>query len=564
MDDRALFINGSLVDIDGSTAIGITIQAYDIAEPGVPKTNVSNEFSIPLTTRNRLILGDPGAPTSEALVVYTSLVIDYWVAGELMIEQANGRVTQVVEDDRVSMYVFDKGAVWNSLKLQTFEALTIAYFDSLTVPKAGAMYLYPTDQPPNEAFGDFASDNFTNGPLFIRHKLSNLGIIPSGTSFAETPGNILFRGDGELADDNTRTIGFGMHISTKARALVEFALAQFGYTLGGLTDTIAAGLEVSIPNLTVETAEHPTVSDAWGFFFRQVQVGALVSAQMFELTPHTGRPAVLDLTAYDFCMAYFKYFNTMLRTNGAALDALRFDDIGTAPLVDFSQSVSDKPYIFEAYVENWAQVSSIKFASVGTGLPETSGARVFSTSNTTIAPTATVGTIQAHWPGVTPWGLTFSVLNFSSIGATQHFCFFLPTAALDSVTIRLRQLGIPVLRGILQSTAQLARAVAYDINSEFTVLAGAMVRPKVYSVEMWLTASEVWRIDFGKLYSLHQLGGSFFIVEIQGFNPSESIMPVTIKMLKITDKVIPPSAGNAFYWRYNDMRICHALVGRFY
>ena len=52
---RLLRINGFDIDIDDETAIGITLQSYDIKEPSQRKVNITNSFTIPLTTNNNKI-----------------------------------------------------------------------------------------------------------------------------------------------------------------------------------------------------------------------------------------------------------------------------------------------------------------------------------------------------------------------------------------------------------------------------------------------------------------------------------------------------------------------------
>ena len=54
---RLLKINGFDVDIDDSTAIGVTLQAYDIKDPSKRKTNITNSFTIPITSNNNKIFG---------------------------------------------------------------------------------------------------------------------------------------------------------------------------------------------------------------------------------------------------------------------------------------------------------------------------------------------------------------------------------------------------------------------------------------------------------------------------------------------------------------------------
>ena len=83
---RLLRINGTDIDIDGKTAIGITLQTYNIKEPGDRKISISNSFTIPRTAKNHKIIGFSGDSQFIQTTIYDSMICDYWVDNELLIK----------------------------------------------------------------------------------------------------------------------------------------------------------------------------------------------------------------------------------------------------------------------------------------------------------------------------------------------------------------------------------------------------------------------------------------------------------------------------------------------
>lgn len=111
---RLLRINGIDIDIDDKTAIGLDLQSYDIKEPGKPKINVSNTFTVPVTVNNLSVIGNPNDPQSNSDIIYQQAVCDYWVDNEKLIDNTKIRVEQI--DDRITFFIYDKINFWENIK----------------------------------------------------------------------------------------------------------------------------------------------------------------------------------------------------------------------------------------------------------------------------------------------------------------------------------------------------------------------------------------------------------------------------------------------------------------
>src|ERR1700743_3092687 len=59
MNQIQLFINSQLVDLNDDSPIALTFQINNLAEVQNQQGNTSNQFKLPLTQRNREILGFP-------------------------------------------------------------------------------------------------------------------------------------------------------------------------------------------------------------------------------------------------------------------------------------------------------------------------------------------------------------------------------------------------------------------------------------------------------------------------------------------------------------------------
>jgi hypothetical protein len=112
--DRLLRINDVNVDIDEKTAIGIDYQTYDVKEPAKAKVNVSNTFTVPATTKNLNLFGNPTDPQSTSTLIYEEAICNYWVENEKIIDNAKVQVQEI--DERISLFIFEKQNFWESIK----------------------------------------------------------------------------------------------------------------------------------------------------------------------------------------------------------------------------------------------------------------------------------------------------------------------------------------------------------------------------------------------------------------------------------------------------------------
>jgi len=103
MNQLQLFINEQLVDLNDDSPIALTFQINNLAEVQNQQGNTSNQFKLPLTQRNRQILGFPDDPNFTTNAPYQQYpaklvqdgleIIPYGIAELNQVDQDNANVT---------------------------------------------------------------------------------------------------------------------------------------------------------------------------------------------------------------------------------------------------------------------------------------------------------------------------------------------------------------------------------------------------------------------------------------------------------------------------------------
>jgi hypothetical protein len=123
MEQIRLFINDNLVDLSDDSPIALTFQINNLAEVKNQQGNTSNQFKLPLTERNRQILGFPDdiAFTTnlpyqyyDARIIQDGLeIVPYGIAQLNMIEQDSASITVLSGNvdffDALDVKIYDMG-----------------------------------------------------------------------------------------------------------------------------------------------------------------------------------------------------------------------------------------------------------------------------------------------------------------------------------------------------------------------------------------------------------------------------------------------------------------------
>ena len=535
---RYLYINDVLMDIDDSTAIGIDYQAYDVKNPAKRKTSVSNSFTIPKTNKNLQVFGYAGEAYSAKQTVYDYLRCKYYIDCQEII--SNGKASLQSISDRIELIVVDKNDIWDSLKLydwDTFITDIIAWLQSEKGLPSSSSY-----------YNDVSLTNFLTQytgltvPIVLTHYWGNL-------AFKEVDIALNTKGILENADYsvirycktgfNPSDAYFGGHFGLFCKTIFEFL--EYKYSVNFYTNSTvlynlwddAFAQQMFIPFRELDVRYHKTLGVADGYYFERCNFTSGRFAPSDSVRDKNKK------TVYDFVNAFFQHLNVVIKESGTNIRLSRFDDLkDNAAVYDFSARI-EKNYTFKPSIEGYGQNTWIKFKDKFEGGGDYENARQLTSSNKTIQATSELFTIDAYVAGIIKHqigGDIFNVLDLSPDKSFETFTFLIPDVEA-SIQWQFSDNSL-----VDNATINTKVAALYSLTGEYLLVDEMLKHPKVYQIKKWLTINDIRRIDFFGLYYIKQLGGSFVINKIEGFNPDKSLQATTIELIYASDRipVTPP------------------------
>ncbi|MCK9281340.1 MAG: hypothetical protein M0P71_12015 [Melioribacteraceae bacterium] len=556
---RLLRINGNDIDIDDNTSIGITLQAYDIKEPGKRKITVSNSFTIPATAHNLAELGFPGNAQVSENTMYESKTLDYWVNNEQIIKNAKVRLEQV-SDNRINLFCFQKPDLWDEMKtLKTNE-----FVEEIIAWMQTEKGLPSEDIPFVGNLSDLCNEYSVNTEgLILTLYFGNLFnyTLDSGVTFLEVADSspIIYLDYWKFLDHS-----LGGHWSIFAKTIFEFIEYKYSvkfYTEGGgfigniWDDPIALQMYTPFRNIMLfpKTVSLPTIGDYW---FTTADYATILDTDNFK--PLNDIKDKDDKTLYDYVNAFFQHFNIIkdeFQVNGIDVIALRrWDDMKeSAPIKNWSDKLSDKDRTFKPSVDGFSQNSYIKFKERFEGCDEERYARIITSLNEGLDKKSDLFSIDAYVPAFIKLGnatefISDIVPDLSSDESFKTFQFFI-NDGLTTNDVIVNFFYEDVFSVSVTETAELKlyKPALYNLNSEYVILTEAMQHPKYWEVECWLTMNDILNIEFWRKYYFRELNGCFFLNKISGFNPEKSKAPTKLELFKISDQV-PEATDFLDFW----------------
>lgn len=519
---RLLKFNGENVDIDEKTAIGIDFQAYDISEPGSRKVASSNKFTIPHTARNMRLIGFAGDPQSTSKTVYAPIACKYYNQNKCLIHNGTARVMEV--SDRISIFVYEKSVLWTQMQdlpWSDFQDELITWLHeekglpSATNPFTGTLTAFLTPYITS-----------TEG-VILPFLISNLALYDPADedNFIETLGKLYLKYNTTYSGENID--GLGGHFCIFCKTIFEFIEDKYGADLSVndesfdyniFEDAVASAMYTPLRNLTIEHTGS-------GFYFRFNNTASFLPEDLTDDKP--------EKTLYDFTKAFFQHFNCLIdqvpQLDGSEKYIIRrFDDITSAPVIDFSGRLSGSQ-VYSPLVEGYNQNNWIKWAKVYEGGDPLMGAKKIICKNQNLdagSPSDSLFNIDAYIPdGFVAGGDT--VLNISRAESFDTFAFFV-SSGNASTTVASMQEGSEVTASLI-----LPIAVLYALDDEYNTIADIVEYPVKYEIKKWLTLTEIEELSYFACYYVKELNGYFFLNKIEGYNPEKSGEPVRIELIKI-------------------------------
>lgn len=537
---RLLRINDTNIDIDDKTAIGLTLQSYDIKQPGKRLVNITNTFTIPATSHNLQIFGFANNPQSTSLYIYSSATCDYWVDNEHLINSAKCRVNSI--NDRISLFVFQKEDIWDLIKKVNWTDFVPDFVQWLQDNKG----LPSLSIPFIGNFGEFIEPYVDNSEgVILPFYYGNLyNYDPAGAdNYIEDENNIWLR---NWPESGTKADGghFCIFIKTIFEYLEDIYNVDFltagGQALGNIwDDEYAKAIYTPIRDL-VPRFKYTGGGALEGFYFEADTTSSFLPLK--DVEDKSGK------TLHDLVNSFFQHFNIIkdeiVINNQDVIRLARFDDIGTlAEVKDWSGLLTGTP-TFKPTINGYAQENTIKFKEIFPEGDTLQNSRVLTSLNKNIDATASLFDIDAYVCAfLTIDGGAGVIPDLSVKESFKTFQFFLNSGKTSNII----NINISEDSGTEIATFQLQKPALYSLSSEYTFLDEILNYPRFIEVEKWLTISDIKNIEFFKEYFIRELGGSFFINKISGFNPQKSNKATKLELIKTSNRtpITPPTLE---YW----------------
>lgn len=505
---RLLKINDTFVDIDEKTAIGIDFQKYDIKEPGVRKMSVSNTFSIPKTDKNISLFDFADNPQSLSTSIYDKYTVNYWIDNQHLIINGDLRIDEI--SDRIKLYIIERKDFWENLKEYKYSDFLVEYMEWLRDFKGE---YYSDGFGFSGTYGDFMS-------RYINNDVQNYLIIPYYFG-------IYYLNDGASYDDPYHLETNGGRFCTYVKYIFEFLQHKYNvdFLLNTADETIIWN-DPYVDKIYMPIRDVKVYSNSSEYFYLTIEGTITDSTQIWERK---------DKSMYDFVKTFMQKFNIIINDytldNTYYIEMRRFDDIrDKADVVDFSGNIVLDKMKMKPSVDGFYQQNRILYETVYPGGAETLGAKIIICNNKNLEKIKDLFKIDDYYPNV--------VINPDATEAV-----LLPKESYDSwvfmISTGLTNYSITLYKSSYPSGTYLnflEKAAIYGLDGEYTFLEEILAYPKYYEIEKWLTLNDILNLDFFKQYFIRELGGSFFINKISGFNPEKSNKPTKLELVKISDK----------------------------
>ena len=270
---------------------------------------------------------------------------------------------------------------------------------------------------------------------------------------------------------------------------------------------------------------YDNLGNATGFYFE------LPESPVF--LPHDDIEEMGGKTLHDVVNCFFQHFNVIIDeielSTKTVIRLARWDDIQSAEVVDWSGGVVGFPK-FKPRIDGYAQENIIKFSTIFENGNELTNSRSLTSLNKNLDAKTDLFSIDAYVAAsIIDNGP--AVLDLSVPESFETNVFMLNSGNKRAVSVVLTDGYSSVITQI-----ELNIAAIYSLSGEYQLLDSAIKYPKYYELTKWLTISDIIGFEFFKLYWIRELGASFFINKIPGFNPSKGKQAVKLELFKISDK----------------------------
>lgn len=511
---RILKINNIICDIDEQTSLGIDIQAYDIKEGCKRKVNVSNSFTIPKSYKNLSIFGFADNVNIIDNSIYNKSTIEYWIDNFNVVRGGYCYVSEISE--RINITIIEKPDFFQTIKTVNFFSLTNEILTELEYYNINNKYVDPfnelIDSLINSTSGIHLSFYFSN--------LFNQNLVKTGTAEIKE----------KISNDICLTwysdLGLlnGSHFSIYLKDLFRFFELKFDVNLNINTDFLGNLFKDEYFNkIHIPLRDCTLVGESGSYWFEPLN----------KFYNYNNLVYGKDFTIYDIVNAACQIFNVFIQqVDETEFKFYRFDKLTDSTFVDFSGFLSGKP-TFKPRVEGFAQNNYITWEYIAKTVDKYSNSKLITCGNKNLDITKDLFKIKGYIGGLIDNVYNVKILALNSEESIKYPCFLIDSEnkTTDYVWLNYKYNSYTE---ILPKFLYIANH--YGIVNEYTLIESALQYPKFYEIKKWLSVADIMNFDFFKCYWIRELNASFFVNKISGFNPDKSNEPVTLELLKVSER----------------------------
>lgn len=491
---QRLIINDQLVDIDSNTAIGITLQSFDIQDPGKLKTNISNDVSLPITANNLNIIGLNSVNFWGENTIYETLKVKYYIDNELIV---NGQCYTKEVGERIKLVLITKPTVWDVLKTYTWIDFIQDYIEWANITHISYFSIV----------NELQSNEYIRLMLYRGHLFDTLD------------------------NENSITINFSENLKQRSGGYLFISFEKIFQFLTYKLDFPFVYEKTNLENHWI-----PARSLAIGAKYNSsgVQLSFAVKYRMEdfkEIEANTQDKPNINL--YDVIIAHCKAFNYSIVFTFDSVLIRHFNTLKDSTPYDLTKYRATKNAVFSPIVGSYSKTNYIRYAEYFEGATVNDNSIQLLCLNDNIQETGDLYTIEkTYFPKVNNYG-SFVLMDLKNQTSFDNITFVQPTASTKVVNVNYSD-------GIGASHSQffsLQQADNIDVN-DFTFFQEILLKPKVYTAYFYLGMDFFRNFDPLRQYYVRDLFGSYYINRVDGFNP-KSKDPVKLELIYASAKLPP-------------------------
>jgi hypothetical protein len=493
MQAQRLYINKKSIDLDNKTAIGLTIQTFDILDPSKLKCIVSNDITLPATKNNFVVFGLNSINFWSGNEVYETQEIEYYVGNSKLL---TGTCYIKEVSDRIKIVMTAKPTVWEVLKKYTWAQFV-------------------------DDFKDWINSQYS---------FSNISEILNYLAFGEYFRMMYVKG--HLNETNTLTVNYNENYTQRSGG---YLFIRFQYLIQYLS--IKTGVQFILNALPYESIFIPARTLSINALYNNsgAQIGFNIAnrtAPFSEVGENvTDKP---NINIYDILISYCKSFNYSINFIDSKVYIRHFSELKNTTSYDLTKFLANKPTTFTPILNGYSKTNYIKKAAYFEGADENTHSKVLTCQNDNIPETNDLYTIEKTYY---PYVYNNGNIVTTDLSVSESFDAITFVRASDNTQV----FTVNYSDGIGSSHSQfksLSQADANITTVNFELFQQMIIKPKLYTAYFYLDFDFFVTFDPLRQFYVRQLYGSFFINKIEGYNP-QSKDPVKMELLYCSAQLPP-------------------------